>query len=62
MIQQDCFGYVISRNECKCLKNLVCRSKKCPFYKSEKQYNEELKKHPIIKTNSVTALNPYEKY
>lgn len=61
MIKQDCFSYVISRNECTCLKTLLCRSKECPFYKTRKKFEDELKKYPIKQMNDLTSLNPYKR-
>lgn len=42
MEKHDCFAYCL--DGCKVLDTLVCRSGKCPFYKTNAQLKEEAQK------------------
>lgn len=49
MVQKDCFGYSEKGKNCRVLKELVCKNKKCSFYKTQKEFQEGLKKYGDIK-------------
>ena len=61
MVNKDCFGY--SGNGCSALTNRECDFKKCNFYKSKEQRDEEWKKYPPINygvykdTGEIVKLN-----
>lgn len=46
MVNKDCFAYRSGR--CAILTERICNRRKCPFYKTRKQYNEDLDKYPPI--------------
>jgi hypothetical protein len=46
MANKDCFAYRSRR--CGVLTERICNRRKCPFYKTRKQYNEDLDKYPPI--------------
>ena len=39
----DCFARM---EQCSVLKKMLCKNGKCPFYKSKKQHQEDIKKYP----------------
>ena len=42
-VKKDCFGFDKTKNSCKALKELYCKSEKCRFYKNKEQYRKEMK-------------------
>ncbi len=40
-VHEDCILYDKEKSECKGLKSLYCRSGKCVFYKSNKEYDKD---------------------
>lgn len=48
MKKTDCFGYSLvgGRTRCTALRNMLCRTGKCSFYKPKEQFLEERKKYP----------------
>ncbi len=42
---KDCFART---EQCSILKKMLCKNGDCPFYKSKKQHNEDIKKYPPI--------------
>lgn len=43
-VKLDCFAYKVGRKEyCNCLIEMLCKSKKCPFYKTEREHRLGLK-------------------
>ena len=40
---KDCFARV---ERCSILKQMLCKNGECPFYKSKKQHQEDIKKYP----------------
>lgn len=46
MANKDCFAY--RSNRCGILTKRICNRRKCPFYKTRKQYDEDLDKYPPI--------------
>ena len=40
---KDCFARVERRS---ILKQMLCKNGECPFYKSKKQHQEDIKKYP----------------
>ena len=51
----DCFAY--KAKYCAVLTEMICKSRKCTFYKTKEQFDEELKKYPPIKKMIPTADN-----
>ena len=45
-MKTDCFAYK-SKHKCWALNELVCKNRKCSFYKTKEQYEEERKKYPV---------------
>lgn len=43
----DCFAY--RRNRCIVLIEMVCKTKRCTFYKTRRQFTDDLKKYPLTK-------------
>lgn len=43
----DCFAYIAPEG-CGALKEVICKDGKCPFYKSHRQYSDDLAKYPPI--------------
>ena len=43
----DCFAY--KHNRCIVLTEMVCKTKRCTFYKTRKQFEDDLKKYPLSK-------------
>lgn len=41
----NCFGY--KNNKCVILKEMICKHKKCPFYKTEEQYIADKEKYDV---------------
>lgn len=39
--KKDCFAYNHHLCKCNILKELVCSTKKCSFYKTQKQFDED---------------------
>ena len=39
-IKTDCFAYNSEKNECYALKELSCKQKNCPFYKTKEQVGD----------------------
>lgn len=46
MIKEDCFAF--SQARCRILKERVCDSAGCTFYKTSQQYRDGLNKYPFI--------------
>lgn len=44
-IKSDCFGY--ENKQCTVLKEMVCKYKECPFYKTNEQYAADKEKYSI---------------
>ena len=42
--KKDCFAYRTRR--CMALTEMLCKTRKCPFYKTRRQFIEDLKKYP----------------
>lgn len=42
--KKDCFAYQTRR--CMALTEMLCKTRKCPFYKTRRQFIEDLKKYP----------------
>lgn len=42
--KKDCFAYQTRR--CMALIEMLCKTRKCPFYKTRRQFIEDLKKYP----------------
>lgn len=45
-MKTDCFAYKRNIKKCSALNELVCEKRKCSFYKTQKQFDEERKKYP----------------
>lgn len=43
----DCFAY--KHNRCIVLTEMICKTKKCAFYKTHQQFADDLKKYPLSK-------------
>ncbi len=43
--KKDCFGYV-SKGHCAILKECICESGPCSFYKTKDEYRKGLEKYP----------------
>lgn len=46
MTKKDCFAYSKHSSLCRILKKRYCDNGECGFYKSKKQFSEDLKKYP----------------
>lgn len=44
MANKDCFAY--GRCSCRILTELICDNRECSFYKTHKQYRDDLEKYP----------------
>lgn len=56
--KEDCFAYPprAFKHECGCLTELVCESGKCSFYKSKKQFRDDLMRiHGTTNTSDIGA-------
>lgn len=42
--QRSCFAY--HPKQCRVLTEMLCKKKKCPFFKTREQFIEDLKKYP----------------
>lgn len=40
----NCFAY--KKNRCTALIEMICKTRKCSFFKTRRQYVEDLKKYP----------------
>lgn len=45
-IKKDCFAYKEKQKKCSALNELVCEKRKCRFFKTKEQFNEEREKYP----------------
>lgn len=53
---EDCFA----RGErCIILKQMLCKNGKCPFYKSKKQHQEDIKKYPYANDKKESSDDKY---
>lgn len=43
-VKKDCFGWMPNSNRCGVLIDTYCKKEECRFYKTAKQYQEDLKK------------------
>lgn len=48
----DCFAYNEKLKTCSVLSEMVCKKRKCSFYKTEQQYKDDLKKYGEIANQS----------
>lgn len=46
LANKDCFAYGFTG--CKILTERICDNRECSFYKTHRQYKEDLEKHPPI--------------
>ena len=46
MTKTDCFAFSKHYSLCRILKKRYCDNEECSFYKTKKQYSEDLKKYP----------------
>lgn len=43
--KKDCFGYGTINNRCMILTDTYCKKEECRFYKTKRQYNQEVNKY-----------------
>lgn len=44
-VKKDCFGYHCAAKKCTVLTETICAKRKCSFYKTQKQYDEDKQKY-----------------
>ncbi len=53
---EDCFAR--GKGQCGILKETLCKTGKCRFYKSKKQYEADKEKYPTIGFSTFAAQTP----
>lgn len=48
-IQKDCFGWNEKNNNCSVLREVVCKKRKCSFYKTKEQHAKDSVRFPFIR-------------